>query len=53
MGAAPDPNGFIARRGARTWEALHLTCARMVADWEKRPEAERLAYAYRNPEDRR
>lgn len=53
MGSAPDPKGFIARRGARTWDELSRICAEMVADWEKRPEAERLAYAFRNPEDRR
>jgi hypothetical protein len=53
MGAAPDPAGFIAKRGAKTWDQLAATCRAMVADWEKRPEAERLAYAFRNPEDRR
>jgi hypothetical protein len=52
MGAAPDPNGFIARRGARTWDELSAICAAMVEDWERRPRAERLAYAYRNQEDR-
>jgi hypothetical protein len=50
---AEGPSGFIRARGAKTWDQLSQMCAAMVADWEKRPAAERLAYAFRNPEDRR
>ncbi len=50
---AQGPTGFIAQRGAHTWDELSSMCAAMVEDWEKRPRAERLAYAFRNPEDRR
>ena len=53
MGAAPDPNGFIAQRGATTWEKLHEMCAKFVKDWERLPERDRRAYAFPNPEDRR
>lgn len=50
---AEGPTGFIRRRGADTWEKLHEMCRLMMADWERRSERERLAYAFRNPEDRR
>jgi len=53
MSAAPDPNGFIAQRGAPTWEKLHDMCAGFVRDWERLPERDRRAYAFPNPEDRR
>lgn len=53
MGAAPDPDGFIARRGASTWQRLHEMCAEFVRGWERLPKADRLAYAFPNSEDRR
>lgn len=53
MGAAPDPDGFIALRGAITWQKLHDMCVDFVKDWERLPKSERLAYAFPNPEDRR
>ena len=52
MGAAPDPNSFIARRGAKTWDQLAAMCEAMTAEWESWPEARRRAYAFPNPEDR-
>lgn len=50
---AEGPTGFIRERGADTWKKLHAMCVRLVKDWEALPTAERRAYAFRNPEDRR
>lgn len=53
MGAAPDPNGFIAKKGAASWTQLHEICARLMRNWESLPEPVRVGYAFPNPEDRR
>lgn len=50
---AEGPQGFIRARGAVTWDMLQTMCRKFVADWERLPPAERLAYAFPNPEDRR
>jgi len=53
MGAAPDPEGFIARRfNLRTWDDVHRTCVELMAKWERMPERVRVNYAFPNPEDR-
>lgn len=53
MGAAPDPNGFIARRfNLRTWDDVHGACVELMAKWERMPERVRVDYAFPNPEDR-
>ncbi len=53
MGAAPDPNGYIAKKGVRTWEQLHDVVAILMRQWESLPERARIGYAFPNPEDRR
>jgi hypothetical protein len=50
---AEGPQGFIRSRGADTWEKLHEMCRQFMQEWERLPHDERLAYAFRNPEDRR
>jgi hypothetical protein len=50
---AQGPDGFIRARGVSSWHALHIICAKMVADWECLSKHQRDAYAYPNPEDKR
>jgi hypothetical protein len=52
MGAAPDPNGFIASKGVTSWDHLHNVCGRLMQSWEAMPEPVRVGYAFPNPEDR-
>lgn len=53
MGAAPDPQGNIAKRGIHTWGHFREVCLGLTQIWESWPEARRRAYAFPNPEDRR
>lgn len=46
------PPPCIRQNGAPTWDAVHNICAKLVADWERLPEYQRVAYAFPNPEDR-
>lgn len=52
MGAAPDPEGFIAKKGVTTWDQFHEVCDRLMRNWEQLPERVRVGYAFPNPEDR-
>ena len=53
MGAAPDPNGYIAKKGVASWDQFHEVCGRLMRNWEALPERVRVGYAFPNPEDRR
>jgi hypothetical protein len=52
MGAAPAPDSVFAKRGFKTWDAVHTEMARGMLAWEMLPEPVRIGYAFRNPEDR-
>ncbi len=52
MGAAPDPSGYIAKKGVRSWDQFHDVCVSLMQRWEAWPEAMRRGYAFPNPEDR-
>lgn len=47
------PRGSIRKRGAKSWDQLAAMCAKFVADWERLPDCERIAYAFPLKEDRR
>lgn len=52
MGAAPDPNGYLAQKGVTSWDQFHAVCGRLMRNWESLPERARVGYAFPNPEDR-